>query len=218
MVNLDSKRTACSISLLLIMITASVVIVGGCGMTQQANLWVDPSYHATPMKRIMVIAVRKDQLKRRQWEDVIVTTLNTKEHAGTVAVASYQLFPTDLPDTLAVSQRARGEGFDGVLVVAPATRDTVKNDRPGYTTNEPVTTYSRRWGSYVTRYESVYHYGYTETETSVSVRTDLLVTQEDGKLVWSVTSQSVDPTSVDQFRSSVADRIADQLKKEQFIF
>ena len=70
----------------------------------------------------------------------------------------------------------------------------------------------------MTHYEDVYHPGYTETETAVSVRTDLLVPQEDGKLVWSVTSQSVDPTSAADFRSSVADRVVSQLKKGRFIY
>jgi len=147
-----------------------------------------------------------------------VTTLGSKEHAGTVAIASYQLFPDNVPDTLAVRLKTKEEGFDGVLVVARAQRDTLTNDVPGYTANEAVTKYSYRWNAYVTNFEDVYHPGYTETETTVSVRTDLLVPQGDGKLVWSVTSQSVDPTSADQFRNSVVDRVLSQLKKERLIY
>ena len=217
MVSKSTYRIACLIALLII-ITASVFIMSGCGSTQQANLWVDPSYHAAPMTKILVIAMRKDQIRRRMWEDAIVAALDTKEHAGTVTIASYQLFPDGLPDTLAMRQRMQDEGFDGVLLVARAQRDTLTNDVPGYITNEPVTRYSRRWDAYVTHYEDVYHPGYTETETAVSVRTDLLVPQEDGKLVWSVTSQSVDPTSAADFRSSVADRVVSQLKKGRFIY
>lgn len=217
MVSQSTYRKAYLI-ILLIITAIGVVIMGGCGTTQQANLWVDPSYHAAPMTKILVIAMRKDQLRRRMWEDAIATALGNKEHAGTVAIASYQLFPSDLPDTLAVRQKTQDEGFDGILLVARAQRDTLTNDIPGYTTSEPVTTYSRRWNAYITHYEDVYHPGYTETETAVSVRTDLLVPREDGKLVWSVTSQSVDPTSAADFRSSVADRVVSQLKKGRFIY
>ena len=170
------------------------------------------------MKKVLVIAIRKDQLRRRMWEDAIVTMLNSKEHAGTDAVASYQLFPDDVPDTMAVRLKTKEGGFDGVLVVARVQSDTLTNDVPGYIASEAVTKYSYRWNAYVTNFEDVYHPGYTETETTVSVRTDLLVPEGDGKLVWSITSQSVDPTSADQFRNSVADRVVSQLKKERLIY
>jgi hypothetical protein len=169
------------------------------------------------MKTVMVIAMRKDQLGRRMWEDAITTALNNKDHTGTVAIASYQLFPNDVPDTLAVRLKAEEEDFNGVLIVARARRDTFTNEVPGYTTSEQVTRYSRRWNAYVTNYEDVYYPGYTESETTLSVRTDLLVPQEDGKLVWSVTSGAVDPTSRDEFRNSVADRVASQLRKDRLI-
>jgi hypothetical protein len=178
---------------------------------------MDPSYAAAPMNTIMVIAMRKDQLRRRMWEDAITAALNNNDHTGTVATASYQLFPKDVPDTLAVRLKATEEGFDGVLIVARARRDTFTNDVPGYTASEPVTTYSGKWNVYVTNYENVYHPGYAETETVISVRTDLLVPREDGKLVWSVTSGAVDPTSRDEFRNSVADRVASQLRKDRLI-
>ena len=200
MVSQSTCRNACLI-MLLIAIAASVVIVGGCGSTQQTNFWMDPSYNAAPLKKLLVIAMRKDQLARRMWEDAIVTMLNNNEHAGTVAVASYQLFPDDVPDTLTVRLKSQEEGFDGVLLVARAQSDTLTNDVPGYIGSEMVTRYSYRWNAYVTNYEDVYHPGYTETETTVSVRTDLILPQGDGKLVWSVTSQAVDITSADLFRN-----------------
>jgi hypothetical protein len=216
MVNQNGYRIA-SLLTLFIFLGIGVFFILACGTTQQANLWVDPSYHAAPMTKILVIAMRKDQLRRRMWEDAIVSNINSGEHAGTVAVASYQLFP-DLPDTLAVSLKTQEEGFDGVLLVANAQRDTYSSNVPGYTASEPITTYSRRWNAYVTHYEDVYHPGYVETATAISVRTDLLIPQEDGRLVWSVTSQAVDPTYADQFRNSVADRVAEQLKKRRFIY
>ncbi len=194
-----------------------MVIVGGCGSTQLANLWVDPTYNATPMTKILVIAMRKDQVERRIWEDGIVTELKSKEQAGTIAIASYQLFPDNVPDTQAVRLKTNEEQFDGVLVVARAQFGTITSNVSGYTAVEAVSTFSRRWNAYVTRYVDVYHPGYTESETTLSVRTDLLVPQEDGKLVWSVTSESVDPTSAQDFRESVADRVVSQLRKSKFI-
>jgi hypothetical protein len=136
---------------------------------------------------------------------------------GTVAVASYQLFPEGVPDTLEVREKPKEEGFDGVLVVARVERGTLKTDVPPYTTNEPVSVYKPRWNTYVTHYETVYHPGYTDSSTVVSVRTDLLLAQEEGRLVWSATSKSIDPASPDQFRNSVADLVRDHLAKAHFV-
>lgn len=216
MVSLSTCRSACLITLLTTTVVG-VILIGGCGATRQADFWRDPSYSAAPMKKIMVIAMQKDQLKRRMWEDAIVTEFGDKKHAGTVAVASYQLFPNDVPDSLELRLNAEKDGFDGILLVARVQRDATTSEVPGYTTSEPITRYSHRWNAYRTYYQEVYHSGYLETGTMVSVRTDLLVPKEDGRLVWSITSQELDPTSAKQFRSSVADGVLSQLKKERFI-
>jgi hypothetical protein len=68
----------------------------------------------------------------------------------------------------------------------------------------------------VTNFEDVYHPN-IETETTVSDRTALFVAEGDGKLAWSVASHSVDPTSADQFRNFVANRVVSPLKKERLI-
>ncbi len=211
-----TKVTVAIEVILILAATVSLMFVGGCGTTQLVNLWKDPSYQAAPLKKIMIIAMRKDQLNRRMWEDAFVTALK-EDHAGTVAVPSYQLFPQDVPDPPAVQEKAKEEGFDGVLIVARVERDSLKTDVPGYTASEPVTEYSHKWGAYITYYENVYHPGYTETQKVVSVRTDLLVTQNEGQLVWSATSEQIDPSSSDQFRSSVSDLVMDKLAKDGLV-
>ena len=211
-----TKVTVAIEVILILAATVSLMFVGGCGTTQLVNLWKDPSYQAAPLKKIMIIAMRKDQLNRRMWEDAFVTALK-EDHAGTVAVPSYQLFPQDVPDPPAVQEKAKEEGFDGVLIVARVERDSLQTDVPGYTTSEPFTEYSHKWGAYITHYENVYHPGYTETQKVVRVRTDLLVAQEEGQLVWSATSEQIDPSSSGQFRSSVADLVMDKLAKEGIV-
>jgi len=193
-------------------------IIGGCSSTQQADLWMDPSYKAPPMKKMLVIAVRKNELRRRMWEDAIASDINGKSKSQTEAVASYQLFPEAVPDTQAVRVKATEDGFDGVLVVARSKLGTSASEVPGYITTEPVTVYRRWWNAYVTRYEEVYHPGYTEIDTTISVRTDLLLPSEDGRLIWSVTSKAIDPSSPQSFRSGVADGVADRLKRDKIIY
>jgi hypothetical protein len=214
---MKSTKVLMTVEVILILAAAvSLMFIGGCGSTQLVNLWKDPSYQAAPLKKVLVIAMRKDQLNRRMWEDAFVSALQ-EDRTGTVAVSSYHFFPDEVPDTLEVRDTTKAEGFDGVLLVAKVEHGTVKSDVPGYVSEEPYTDYSYRWGMYVTRYLTVYHPGYTETLTVVSVRTDLLLGQEEGRLVWSATSKEVDPGSPDQFRKSVAELVIDELIKVHFV-
>jgi hypothetical protein len=200
-------------------IAVTIVIAAGCGTTELTNLWKDPSYSAPPLKKLMVIAFRKNQINRRMWEDAVVGTI-AKENTTAVVVPSYQLFPNEVPLPDSVKEKVKDQGFDGVLIVSKVERDTLTNQVPGYTTSEPVTEYSRKWKSYQTRYETVYHPGYTDTSMTVRVRTDLLLTQgegDEGRLIWSATSESVDPASHDEFRTSVANSVAKALTKARLI-
>lgn len=213
------KQTKSVIVIELIMILAviaSVMFIDGCGTTQMVNLWKDPSYQAAPLKKIMVIAMRKDQLVRRMWEDGFVSALQ-KDRTKTIAVSSYHVFPDEVPDTMEVREKTKEEGFDGVLVVSKVEHDTVFTHMPGYITDEPYTDYSYWWGTYVTRYAVIYHPDYVEAQNQVSVRTDLLLVPENGQLVWSGTSEEIDPSSPDQFRKSVAELVMDNLMKAQFV-
>lgn len=213
------RLTRALVAVAVVMIVAAVaaiMFISGCASTQLVNVWKDPAYQAAPLKKIMVIAMRKDQLRRRMWEDNFVSALK-EDKAGTMAIPSYQLFPDDIPDTLTLAEKTKVEGFDGVLVVARVESSQLKTDVPGYVTEEPVTVYRRRWGTYATRWETVYHPGYTEVQKVFSVRTDLLLPAEDGRMVWSATSKDINPGSPQQFRSAVADLVMDKLTKEGLI-
>jgi hypothetical protein len=203
-------------AVVLLLVAASAVVAGGCASTQLYNLWKDPSYQAGPLKKVLVVAMRKDELRRRMWEDAFVSALG-EDKQGTVAIPSYQLFPDRVPDTLAIKQKVAEESFDGVLVVARVRRDTVQTKEPGYVSLEPFERYSYWWDTYYTYYEDVYHPPYTVTQSVFSVRTDVLLPQEGGKLVWSGTSQEIDPSSPDQFRKSVADLVMDKLSKAHLV-
>ena len=50
MLSKSTNRSSSLIALILTTIVGSVILYG-CGATQQSNLWVDPTYHSTPMKR-----------------------------------------------------------------------------------------------------------------------------------------------------------------------
>jgi hypothetical protein len=204
-------------AIILMLSTFLGLLAVSCGTTQLTNLWRDPSYNAPPMKKLLVVAFRRDQVNRRMWEDAFVAAIGKQDPAAG-AVPSYHLFPNDVPDPDSLGPIVTEQGFEGVLLVSRVERDTLTADVPGYTSQEPVTKYSRRWNTFVTRYQDVYHPGTIDTSMAVSVRTDLLLPKGDeGQMVWSATSQSVNPASRDEFRAGVATTVAKQLRKAGFI-
>ncbi|HVP35696.1 MAG TPA: hypothetical protein VMT04_01740 [Terriglobales bacterium] len=212
---MKSKKTLIIINVLLLLVGVSLLLVSGCSSIQMYNMWHDPTYNAGPLNKVLVVAMRKDSLNRRMWEDAFVSAM-MEQRAKTTFVSSYQLFPDQLPDTLTIRERVRQEGFDGILIISRITLDTLQKYVPGYTTYEPAY-YEPWWGFYDTYWQAVYHPEHTETEKEVTVRTDLLLVQENGKMVWSVTSRAIDPASPVQFRNSVAELATNDLKKQDLI-
>lgn len=212
----STKSVAVIKVILLLAGVASIMLTNGCSSIQLYNMWHDPTYNAGPLDKVLIVAMRRDPLNRRMWEDAFVSAM-AEQHAKTTVISSYQLFPDELPDTLSIREKVKQESFDGILIVSRITLDTLQKYVPGYTTYEPVSVYSPWWGFYDTYWEAVYHPEHTEAEKEVTVRTDLLLVQENGKLVWSVTSQAIDPASPAQFRNSVAELATNDLTKQHFI-
>ena len=113
-------------------------LLGGCSQSQMTQMWKDPSYNDGPMKKVFAIAVRKDPVRRRIWEDAFVEELKTHGVAG---VPSYSMFPSEAPDSLQVSDSVGKEGFDGVAISVRLPDSTQDTYVAGYTTTEPVTVY-----------------------------------------------------------------------------
>src|SRR5262249_17752084 len=186
----------------------------GCGSSQLLNAWKDPNYSAPAMRNLFVIVGRRDPVIRRQWETAFVDEI--KKH-GASGTPSYLFFPGDLPDTEAVREKVRTGGYDGVVFSHPVGTLERSHYVPGYTTTVPVTVFQPYWGVYSTVYETVHHPGYVETDSLVQIQTDVWSTQAGGKLVWSATSETIDPKNTGQFIREVSDLVIDELRKGRLV-
>lgn len=188
-----------------------IFLMVSCSSVQLTKLWMDPSYDSPPLQKIMIIGIRSDEIERRMWEDAMVNAINEKE-ATKSAVPSYRLVPDQIPPPDSVENQK----FDGVLVIAEVVFDTLTHQNPGYTTTEKVVEVRQR--TYETRYEEVYHPGQIDTAMVISVQTDLFLPLKDGgQLVWSGTSESIDPASPEVFRADVAGAVTKQLGRAGLI-
>jgi hypothetical protein len=114
LVETASKRSKLLDTPVHIALLAAVIVpllLQGCAKPPMTNMWKDPSYSEGALKKVLVIAVRNDPVRRRIWEDSFVKELS--KH-GVPAVSSYALFPAVAPDTQQVTQAVRENAFDGV--------------------------------------------------------------------------------------------------------
>ncbi len=203
----------------LIVLAVGAGILGGCATTNIVELWRNPSYQPTPLSNILVIGMQKDPLIRRIWEDSYVTEFGKLDKSVTVT-ASYSVFPGGIPDTTGIKQLAEEHKYDGVLMISRARVRETAYYVPGYYAPAwywgPY--YGYGWGDYWMRYQDVIYYpGYISYQTSIRVRTELLLPQDDGEMIWAAVSNTVNPTSRKQLTESVAYKVVTMLTQEGYI-
>ena len=188
------------------------LILSGCSTTSTSlvNMWRDPSY-TTRMSRLLVIGIQKDQATRRNWEDRFAEEL--QKH-GTTAVPSYTLFQGDLPDTQRVIEVVRRVGYDGVLMARPLGTQTEARWVPGYVREVPALGYDPWYGVYYNYYRRVYEPGYVENDQIVRYEINLWSARDSGRLVWTGTTESVDPMSVEQVSKEISSKIVPELAEQ----
>jgi hypothetical protein len=189
----------------------------GCGTKQisLSNMWRDPAYTQGPMQKLMVIAIKRDPIRRRLWEDQFAADMAKR---GVTVTPSYRLFPDAVPDTLQVVDTVREHKFDGVMTVRNVGTSTVTSHVPGYVTTEPVSTYNYHWPhGYYTYYREVYQPGYTEVQDVARHEIHLWTTTEGGRIVWAGTGQVIDPGSVEDVQEEIADLVIPELEKQRLI-
>jgi hypothetical protein len=204
------KQTLC------IGILACMVATGlnGCASSGLVNVWMDPQYTKKPMLNVLVIAIKPDIAKRRLWEDAFADAFRQR---GVTATPSYRLFPNDLPDTNAIIAAVSENSYDGCIVTVKLPSDTLIQDVPGYTTDSLVVRYNPWKNRYYNYYTQVYRPGYTETHTVLRHRIEVWSTTGQGALVWTATSEVLDPTSHKGVNQHIIGRIVGDLAKQGVI-
>lgn len=180
----------------------------GCATSLMTNMWMDPSYSDGAMKNVLAVAVRKDPVRRRIWEDALVGEL---KRYGVSAVSSYSLFPAGTPDTLQVIEAVRKHAFDGVAVSVHLANLTEETYVHGYVEREPVYVSRPFTGALRTYWTEVEVPGYMETTEVRRFQTDVWTTRNGGRLIWSGTLESTDAASYGSAREAIAKGILPQL-------
>jgi len=189
--------------------------LGGCAPgTQLVDMWRDPTAAQQPIRRMLVVAMRRDETNRRVWEDGFVAALSKR---GVNATPSYSLFQAGVPDTADIEAAVRDRSFDGVLFAHRLGSSTQETYVPGYTHYEPVWVRSRWSSDYHTYWAEVHEPGTVETDRIVRHRVDVWNTGANWRLVWSGTTESFNPNSSRDVNRQIAKLIVPELLTQGFV-
>ena len=180
-------------------------LVAGCASTTLQSTWRDPGYTGGAFKRIFVLALStRDVTARRVLEDVVVAKLAA---GGVEAVPAWQSLPNDGPvPESALTAAVTASRADGMLMVRLLGVDTQLTVWP------PPIGPGPRFGWYGA-YSGWYAYPQvTQTQTAVVETTFFDVRSQ--RIVWSATSETMNPTSVQQDAPGFADVILASLRRD----
>jgi len=165
----------------------------------------------------MVLALNGQAANRAQFEDVLTAAI-TK--SGMHAVQSYSLIPR--PNLTPINMEnlrnvVQGQGFDAVLVSR-----IVQYHKSVHEVQDPIFPlepyYATFYGYYGAVSPMLYAPTYLQTEQKVQVETNLYATTTpEGVLVWTGTSDTVNPRNVNDAINAIAKLVDEQLLKQNLI-
>jgi hypothetical protein len=190
-------------SLRIEILSICALALGACANTQLISSWRDPDVSSVRFRKVLAVAMTTSDGRRHAIEDRMVMDI---EAGGALAVASYSLVPIADTRNLAVVKAAvLGGGFDGAVTWQATSIRDVTRYVPG--------TYVGFWGYYDMGWAMAYDPGYLRTERIIRVATKVyLVTEGSDRLIWSGTSRTVDPASLDALVDGVADATVDSMR------
>jgi hypothetical protein len=197
-----------------IIVGSAIGVVSGCAGSELVDIWSDSRFEAVPLTKMLVISAAKNPVQRRIWEDAFSVEL---DHHGVVARPSYQLFPDAVPDTNQVAIAIHSESLDGVLVTRPLAPETNSFHTQGYVTQEQGFLYDRRSLRFVSYYREIEHAGYVDSQKVYLRAIDVWSTRNDGEMIWSATSRTPEPASVQTARGDVVQLVTEALTQQHII-
>lgn len=186
--------------------------------TRITSSWKSPDApsSAAAFKNVMVGAILsdKDRSLQQLMETQLVNDLNAK---GISAASAYQTYgPGGFKNETQARRQLRNSGADAILTIVLLDKTKEKNYVPGNVTYEPWgwgPYYGRFWGYYRYNYGRVYTPGYYTTNTSYFWESNLY-DLNNNKLVYSVQTESFDPSSAESLSKDYARKIVENMTKE----
>ena len=204
----------------------TALILVSCASSQIIESWHEPGVVRGSVQRIIVVAVMKDEMRRRVWEDLFIKNLSQK---GVTVIPSYRIFPKSAPKEADLRDYVKDNTYAGILIVKKSGERKENYMVPGTSTvrvdSYPATT-GGRYGSYGP-YWGYYGQSYVVEQTPAHMETELIISYEaslwdasregDGSLLWKGKSESVDPSSRQVMTEDLAEIFVARLQADGII-
>jgi hypothetical protein len=193
-----NKQTIINSFLLFVALTAQQACEPSTHLTKT---WTDPSVNETtfkPFTKVLVVAHLKDETSNRIAEDKLVAQFKPG-----VAVPAYSYLQEGDTVQKILNARLQKDGFNGLLVIALT----------GIDKSIDINTYN--YGGY-------YRYGYGSGTTTISENQTFMVETkiysfETSKLLWTGTTSTYNPSSLEKALDDIILAIKNQLIKQGLV-
>jgi hypothetical protein len=205
-------------------VASLAAIAAGCATTEIVSHWKDPQYAGGALKKVVVFVAAKDETVRRASEDRAVSGLS----GATKGVASYTLFPEqkelDKKNEEKIKAVLQKQGIDGAVVtrLESVDKNAVYVPPQSYAVPGAVPPVAGvPYGSFYGYYGYAYGYayttpGYTYQETKYRIET-LVYRLPQGNIIWTATTESVNPDSRQQVAEELLRVVGRELVKDGII-
>lgn len=204
--------------LAVIVLFMSVTLYSCSSVTEMSGTWKKPGTTATKYNMIIVMGVSKNLVAKSTVENAIVSQLRQN---GLNAVAGANVLPTSTLDSDGdgkadddskekVKEKLESLNVDGALVLSLLDKKESERYVPGTTMYSPYNSYYPFYGYYGGAYNIVNTPGYYEKVTNYFLTSNFYNVKTE-QLVWSGQSETFNPTSLNDFATSYAEKVVDAL-------
>jgi hypothetical protein len=190
-----------------------VAILCSCSSTKIVSSWKDPNaqIHANQWKKILVVALLKNETNRRKAEDQMI------QHLGQKGITSYSYLGENYTKTNEeeLRKKMKNDGFDAAITMRLVDVDKEKIYTPAQHHLYPVyynnfsRYYYRSWNFYTTP-------GYYTVTKKFIIET-VIYSIEDDKIIWSGITETYNPENIEKLTNEIATVIHDKMIAEGFI-
>ncbi len=185
-----------------------------CSSFELVDVWNDPSYHKSPLNKVLIFAMIKDSVQRRIWEDAFVDEFS--KH-GINATSSYYLFPNALSNGNNVVETVQEKGFDGIIVTRLLQEKTEPPPLESNVTVERLSRFNLFQKRYDVYYYNLQHSVINESQNSNRRSIDVWVINTEQRMIWSATSNSPERNSVEAVQNDITDLVMPELTRYAII-
>jgi hypothetical protein len=178
--------------------------------------WFNPNYEGKTFHKILVLGVAHDLEVRADFEDEMAAQI---ARPGIETIPGNHILlrpdPNEKLDLDYLRGQIRDNHVDAVVVSRLLKVDKKVTVVPSSTYVAPYPYYYSFYGYLGAVYPMVYDPGYTQTDITVSVETNVYATSKpDGDLVWNGVSKSFNPKSAKKIADGLVKEVPKQMEKD----